>query len=486
MPFIHYKGLSLKNKIFWGFLLVCLLCFLGTTIMSFIVLKNNTLQLSKTDQRNKTNAIIGALDYSISKTETETSNLKKVLGNAIYEIADINKQDIIIYDLEGNYLISNKDYELVTQKKINQGIIKNIKANEFQVDIESYDQNIDANVFSSYIILKNNILKPIGIVYIPYYHSDSGYLAILKKHTQYILWVNLIVIAISILISWYISRNVTNTINKFSERIAKITLFENNNIKPIKYLPNDELSSLVKSYNKMILQIQDQKERLAQTAKESAWREMAKQVAHEVKNPLTPMKLTIQNFERKFDPTDPSIIKKVKKLSTTLVSQIDTITAVADAFSQFEQLPQKNEETFNLKEEISNIIQIFNDENIFIHTFPNDILIRMDKTYLNRIIVNLVTNAKQAKSEERPLIINIDIEKINKNIKISVEDNGIGIPQEMFDKIFQPNFTSKSSGKGLGLSMIKKMVKEYNGEISLQSEVGKGSRFIIKLPAIYI
>lgn len=483
MPIIDYKGLSLKNKIFWGFLFVCLLCLVGTTVMSFIVLKNNTLQLSKTDQRSKTNAIMAALDYSISKTETETTNLKKVLGNAIYEIADINKHDIIIYDLEGNYLLSNKDYALVTQKKINQDIVRSLKTNEFQIDIESYDQNIDANVFSSYIILKNNILKPIGIVYIPYYHSDSGYLNILIKHTKYILGVNLIVIAFSILISWYISRNVTNTINKFSKIITKITLF-GDNIRPIKYLPNDELSSLVKSYNKMILQIQDQKERLAHSAKESAWREMAKQVAHEVKNPLTPMKLTIQNFERKFDPTDPSITEKVKKLSTTLISQIDTITAVADAFSQFEQLPQKNDETFHLKEEILNIIQIFNDKNIFIHAFPSDIMIHMDKTYLNRMIVNLITNAQQAKSEDRPLIINIDIEKINKNVKISVEDNGIGIPEGMFEKIFEPNFTSKSSGKGLGLSMINKMVKEYNGEISLKSEVGKGSRFTIKLPTI--
>src|SRR5690606_17613591 len=151
---------------------------------------------------------------------------------------------------------------------------------------------------------------------------------------NYIVVLNLLIIAISVWLSWVISNNLTRAVTKFSDKINQITLFEDDP-KPIKYYHNDELNQLVKAYNKMILQIQEQKQRLSFKEKEEAWREMAKQVAHEVKNPLTPMKLTIQNFERKFDPADPEIRDKVKHLSRTLVDQIDLVATVASAFSQF-------------------------------------------------------------------------------------------------------------------------------------------------------
>lgn len=479
-----YKGLnlSLRNKVFWGFIFICFLSMAGTTLISYYILRNNSIQLSQTDQQNKADAMMAALDYSISHSEVDTRDLPKVLENAIYEIADINKHDLIIYDLQGNYLLSNKEKDLVPQKKVDQKIIHRLLQNQYRVDEQSYDEALEANLFSSYILLKNNVLKPVAIVYLPYYHSDSVYLSVLERYTKYIIFLNFIVILISIAVSWVISNNVSQTIRKFSDMIAKITLF-GENMNPIRYYPNDELSSLVNSYNKMLLQIQYQKDRLSHTAKEGAWREMAKQVAHEVKNPLTPMKLSIQNFERKFNPEDPKIYDRVKNLCTTLVSQIDLITAVADAFSQFETLPEKNNEVFNLKDEVMNIVQIFHEDDIKISSSRSDILINMDKIYLNRIIVNLITNAKQAKSDDRALRIHIKIEQINRKVKISVQDNGIGIAEDMYERIFEPNFTSKSSGKGLGLSMVKKMVTDYQGEISLRSEIGVGTSFIITLPA---
>ena len=232
----------------------------------------------------------------------------------------------------------------------------------------------------------------------------------------------------------------------------------------------------------MILQIQDQKERLSFKASEEAWREMAKQVAHEVKNPLTPMKLTIQNFERKFDPQDPNVSEKVKQLSKTMVDQIDLIATVASAFSEFAKLPEKNNEIINLNTEIEDILRVFNDDLIFVHSNKSNIMINMDRIYLSRIITNLVTNAQQAQSDERNLLVNVDIEQHQRKVVISVQDNGVGIAENMFERIFEPNFTSKNSGMGLGLSMVRKMVEDYKGQITVKSELGKGSTFIITLP----
>ena len=481
MPFSKYKGYSLRNKVFWGFLLICLLSIASSSTLSYFILRNNAVAQSRTDLQKKSEALMSALDYSVSHSQVQTNDLPQILANDIFEIADINNQDIIIYDLKGKFLISNKDINLISQKEIPIEVINRVLKSDTRVDFQTYDKKIGANVSSSYMILKNNMLEPIGIVFFPFYHNDGAYFSVFNKYVNYIIIVNLFIIAISVWLSWIISNNLTRAVTKFSDKINQITLFENDP-KPIKYYHNDELNQLVKAYNKMILQIQEQKQRLSFKEKEEAWREMAKQVAHEVKNPLTPMKLTIQNFERKFDPADPDIRDKVKHLSRTLVDQIDLVATVASAFSQFAQLPEKNNEIFDLNKEIKNIINVFSDEKIYFHSNRDIIMVEMDKIYLSRIITNLVANARQAKHDDRDNIINLDVEQRQKRVIITVDDNGTGIPEDLYDRIFEPNFTSKTSGTGLGLTMVRKMVEDYKGQISVKSEVGKGSTFTISLP----
>lgn len=481
MAINKYKGYSLRNRVFFGFLLVCLLSVVASSLVPYFVLRSNSLQQSKIDMQEKTSAVMRFLDYAVSRTVLETKDLPQVLGNKIFEIADINQHDIVIYDLKGHYLLSNKDQGLVPQKSIPVDIVNRILATDARVDIKGYDQAKDAVFTSSYMVLKNNVLEPIGIVYIPLYHNESSYLEVLHKYVKYILLVDFFLIIFSIWISWVTSNSLAKNITKFSDMITRITLFENE-MRPIRYYKNDELNALARAYNRMILQIQDQKERLRFKASEEAWREMAKQVAHEVKNPLTPMKLTIQNFERKFDPQDPNVTERVKLMSKTMVDQIDLIATVASAFSEFAKLPEKNNETINLNAEIEDILRVFSDDSVFIHTNKSNIMINMDKIYLSRIITNLVTNAKQAQSEDRKLIINVDIEQHQRRVMISVQDNGVGIPDNMYERIFEPNFTSKNSGMGLGLSMVRKMVEDYKGEISVKSEIDKGSTFTITLP----
>lgn len=481
MPFSKYKGFSLRNRVFGGFLVICLLSITGSSILSYYILKNNATEQSRTDLQKKSESLMSALDYSVSHTQVQTDDLPEILSNDIFEIADVNNQDVIIYDLKGHYVISNKDINLIAIKKIPLDVINKVLKSDKRVDFQNYDKKLEANVTSSYMILKNNMLEPIAIVYFPFYHNDASYVSVFNKYLNYIFIVNLFVIAFGIWLSWIISNHLTRAVTKFSDLVNRITLFENDP-QPIRYYQNDELNQLVKAYNKMILQIKEQKERLSFKDKEEAWREMAKQVAHEVKNPLTPMKLTVQNFERKFDPNDPDIHKKVKHLSKTMVDQIDLVATVANAFSQFAQLPEKNNEVFNLNKEVKNIINIFSDEKIYFHSNKDKIMVEMDKIYLSRIITNLVSNASQANDEGRENIINVDVEQRQKRIIITVEDNGVGIAEEHYGRIFEPNFTSKSSGMGLGLTMVRKMVEDYKGEISVKSELGKGTTFTISLP----
>jgi len=254
---------SLRTKIFIGFMVVCFFSIIGSTAMSYLIIKKSTDEQSVTEMQNKFEALMKTLDYAVSHTNiTQDKDLVNILQNEIYEISDINKHDVILYDLQGNYLVSNKELNLVAQKKIPHETLMNVLESDKRVDVQEYDQKVGSNVTSSYMILRNNMLEPIAIVYFPFYHNDNIYAGAFNKYVQYIILVNLFLILLSIWLSWVISKNLTKTITRISELITRTTLF-GREMKPIKYFQNDELSGLVKSYNKMIYQIEDQKMLLA-------------------------------------------------------------------------------------------------------------------------------------------------------------------------------------------------------------------------------
>ena len=233
------------------------------------------------------------------------------------------------------------------------------------------------------------------------------------------------------------------------------------------------MHALVQSYNEMVDQIDNNVKELAKNQRELAWREMAKQVAHEIKNPLTPMKLSVQNFKLKFDANDPQINSKLEDFSKTLVQQIDVLSSIATAFSSFAEFPDQKNEFIDFAEEIQLCLEIFNDHDIKFIKPKEKIQGNFDKSNLVRIVTNLVKNSIQATSELDNPNIEIELKKIDNNVELKISDNGSGIPTSLKEKIFEPNFTTKNKGTGLGLSIIKKLIDSYNGKISFTSKAGK-------------
>jgi nitrogen fixation/metabolism regulation signal transduction histidine kinase len=232
----------------------------------------------------------------------------------------------------------------------------------------------------------------------------------------------------------------------------------------------------------MIDQLEESAAKLAKSEREQAWREMAKQVAHEIKNPLTPMRLTVQSFERKFNPDDANIREKLSEYTKTLIQQIDVMSSIASAFSDFAKMPTQNKEEIEVINVIKLAIDIFNEETIEFQSEETKLYAFLDKTQLIRIITNLVKNAIQATEEtEKPKII-VAVFSENNALKITVSDNGKGISVETKDLIFEPKFTTKSSGMGLGLAMIKSIIEAYDGTIDFTSEQNKGTTFTVILP----
>lgn len=232
----------------------------------------------------------------------------------------------------------------------------------------------------------------------------------------------------------------------------------------------------------MIDELESSAAALAANERESAWREMAKQVAHEIKNPLTPMRLTVQSFERKFDNSDPNNSEKVKEFTQSLTQQIDTMSAIASAFSTYANMPAQKDETLDLIEITKLALDIFNEEYIIFNSNEKEIIVKLDRVQLIRVVTNLVKNATQSVDESNNPRVEVKVFSNKESAIIEVSDNGAGIPDENKERIFEPKFTTKSSGMGLGLAMVKSIIENYKGKISLKSEVDIGSVFTVEFP----
>jgi nitrogen fixation/metabolism regulation signal transduction histidine kinase len=223
---------------------------------------------------------------------------------------------------------------------------------------------------------------------------------------------------------------------------------------------------------------------LAKSERESAWRDMAKQVAHEIKNPLTPMKLSIQQMMRVFEKENPAAKEKVDRLANSLIEQIDGLTRIANEFSNFAKMPSPLLEKVELVDIIKNVISIFEQEGVAIKFESSDNIIELqaDKDQLIRAINNLLQNSIQAFDSKKDGVIRISIEVGDDFCKISIKDNGKGIPADRQNKVFVPYFTTKSTGTGIGLSITKQIIENHNGKIYFESQENKGTIFFVELP----
>jgi nitrogen fixation/metabolism regulation signal transduction histidine kinase len=282
------------------------------------------------------------------------------------------------------------------------------------------------------------------------------------------------------LIAVFISNKIAAPLKFIQESFKKTRLNAKSNL--ISWNKNDEIGALVNEYNRMLMALQKSAEGLAKSERESAWREMAKQVAHEIKNPLTPMKLGIQHMLRVIDSNQESREEVIKKISSGLIEQIDNLSNIASAFSDFAKMPQAEYEEITIHDLIKNTIVLFKQsDNIKIENRIDTLLPSVigDKNQIIRIFNNLFRNAIQSmEAVEDPLII-IDVTKDKEFLILSIKDNGNGIPEELKDKIFVPYFTTKSSGTGLGLAIVKNMMLGMQGDIRFESEENKGTTFFL-------
>jgi len=462
-------------------ILIILFSFFLTGAISFYYFKNQNELYHQERLRRKEYAINESINYFLrdQSLSTHTDSIVKMFDTKICELANINSMDINIYGMKGNLLISSRPelYEKgIIPEQLNERLIKDLQENPNQLIVKTKKDSI--SYISTYDYIRNYQDKPIAVINLPYFDNES-----MKRQdlTDYLMRLSEIYFLLFIaagLIAYFLSNYITGSLQAIGSMLKNTKINEAN--PPLKWKFDDEVGALVDEYNRMLKELENSAIKLAKTERESAWKEMAKQVAHEIKNPLTPMRLNVQYLEKSLKADNP---EKLKEFSNSMISQIDTLSNIAEAFSRFASLPELKMEKFPVKEVIERTTALYPDYKIEFYCQDKNLEMTADKNQLVRIMNNLINNAIQAVPENQEALIRITAQKEDsETIRISVQDNGTGIPEERREKIFEPRFTTKTKGMGLGLAMVKSIVDSFKGKIWFESEEGKGTTFHIELP----
>jgi len=416
-----------------------------------------------------------------SKELRENRNVEErdsILAEKIYEVSDVQSVKFSIYSIDGKLINST-----LPKKEINtisSDLLSKI-LNQTDSKIIQITQIEDVQYRSSYSLIIDDNFNPLWILNLPYYDDDNLNSYELDSFLIILGEVYFFLLILSIIISYFVSQYMTQAISQIALKMKQTRLDKRNSKIKIK-ARSKEVKSLVESYNNMVEMLDKNVKELSKSNKEQAWRQMAKQVAHEIKNPLTPMKLSVQSFERNFHENGKNNEEKVKEFSQTIIQQIDTMSSIASAFSNFAEMPVQQGEQTNIVKAIKLALEIFKEENVSFKSNFEKIIINIDKPQIVRIITNLVKNSIQACQNVSSPKINVTIKKKDNLVEIKVHDNGHGIPEDVRPNVFEPNFTTKSGGMGLGLGMVKNLVKSYEGKINFETKIDKGTIFKITFP----
>ena len=463
-------------------ILVSLLIIGGTTIF-FFNNQNEKYHLGRLERKERT--IIRSLKYFLEDfhVDTNTDVVSREFEREIKRLADVNKVNINVFNTKGEILMSsNYDYNDPDffKKKIKPEILQEIRKTKQRKVFEEGKHKISAY---SYIFDKNG--NEIAIVNIPYDTHNMPVKDDLAPFLSTLLKVYLFLLIGASLSAFFLSNYITKSLHIIADKMKEVNINKKNT--PLEWQANDEIGQLVEEYNNMIKQLETSAEKLARNQREMAWREMAKQVAHEIKNPLTPMKLSVQHLERALKPNDPNFDKKLHRFSVNMIEQIDTLTSIANEFSNFAKMPKANFETTDLLSILKSTIELFKEsENVEItfRTTLKKAMVHADRKQLIRVFNNLIKNAIQAIPDETNGKILVILKENVHEYQIAITDNGSGIADELLEKIFVPNFTTKSTGTGLGLAMVKQIIEIHSGDIYFETKVGEGTTFFVSLPKI--
>jgi signal transduction histidine kinase len=419
---------------------------------------------------------------SLQKYEFVSSeNLENIVNN----LSEIHSTAINFYNLDGDLMASSNPFVYdkgILSKKMDPLSYFHLHQQN-AVEFYNREQMAHLSYQSMYCPIRNEKGEAYAYLNIPSFTTQDELKQEISNFIVAIINLNAFIFLIAGTIALFLTNRITSSFALISAKMQAVNLGKTN--EEIEWKRDDEIGGLVKEYNKMVKKLEESAIALGKSEREGAWREMARQVAHEIKNPLTPMKLSIQYLQKAIDNDSTNVKELTAGVAKTLVEQIDHLAKIAADFSQFANIGNPKLEFFELHEMLYSLSSLYETtENLLFKWVPvhEKILLQADKTQLNRLFTNLLQNAVEACENRDKKVISLSEELRDGHIIVKVSDNGDGIPIQTRSKIFMPNFTTKSSGTGLGLAMSKTIVEQAKGRIWFETEEKVGTTFFVELP----
>lgn len=495
MKSLDFKSLwhfTIRNQVHGTIIVISIFSFLviGVTTILFFISRyhnNNREKLSSTIHIME-NEIRNSID-TMSTNELQKANFDSVsdekLEEIITRIAGIHAADINLYDLNGELRVSSLPLPykkgIVSEKMDPIAFYHLHKLKDVQHSKEQYIGSLE--YLSNYVPVRDETGKEYAYLNIPYFESQNNLHAEISNFLVTIINLNAFIFLIAGIIALFITNRITRSFSLISDKMKEVNLEKTN--EEITWTRKDEIGDLVNEYNKMVRKLDVSAQLLAKSEREGAWREMARQVAHEIKNPLTPMKLNLQYLQMAIDSNSPEVKNISLYVAKILLEQIEHLSQIANEFAQFANIGSTKNQHFDLNSVLINIASLYSkNEQLEINTYfqDGDVIIDADKTQINRLFTNLLQNAVQSVPDTRKTIIEIRSQILGRSVRVSVKDNGNGISDALRGKIFTPNFTTKTSGTGLGLAMCKGIVEKLNGKIWFETSENNWTIFYVELP----
>ncbi|MBN1132871.1 MAG: GHKL domain-containing protein [Bacteroidales bacterium] len=485
---IHFKW-NFKNKIQYSMV--------GILFLTFVFICSGTVFFMVKQYRDKhydnlRNTMRSIYIELIHKVEYE-EDLRNWSSEGYYNLDELLRKfsnvfysDINLYD-ESGYIMATSRSEVFDQQLLSTRMNRLVYEKLIQEGASEYiltERIGKLSYLSAYVPLLNRENRLLAYLNLPYFTQAEVLTQDITNLVVAVLNIYVILFLVILTVSVVLADRITQPLRMIQSRIARVSLSKEN--EKIVYNRSDEIRGLVEEYNYMVDEIERSALLLAQSERESAWREMAKQIAHEIKNPLTPMKLNVQHLQRTFKGKG-SDREMIDKISRTLIEQIDSLSSIAREFSDFAKMPKAKNERINLVSKLKNTLELFEatdrikvtmDLGGFTHLY-----VFADKEQLMRVFINLIKNSIQSIPENEPGKIEIRLHREDEHhALVSIKDNGKGIPDEIKDRLFHPNFTTKSGGMGMGLAIASNIIKSFNGAIWYETELNKGTNFFVRIP----
>ena len=484
----EFKGtnLNLAAKIQLYLNFAFFLPLFAVSITTLSLLNSSYKEQLKNEYYAKAENLSGNIS-SLLESYFSNQTSKETLSNKLVEIAKFAECDLNLFNVNGRLIASTQP--LIYENGLLSQYVHPVA---IQAVIENgdrllLDESVGSLEFKNtyYGIKSFETGNVISILSIPFFESESERDKQIMEVLSNIMVTFTFIFILFLALSYFASRFLTSPLRYIRQKLQKISLSGTNT--PMVWNADDEIGLLVGEYNKMLVNLEESKKALARSEKESAWREMAQQVAHEIKNPLTPMKLNLQHLKRTLESNGRKNDGYTNKSINNLLHQIETLNDIATSFSAFAKMPIPKNERLELTRVVKGAANLHvNDHDIALATQLDDgpIYVMGDEKLFGRIINNLIINGIQAVPSERTPEIAVKLTHLNKKVVIEVQDNGSGIDEDIAKKVFIPNFSTKESGSGIGLAIAKRGIEQTGGSIWFETAIDKGTSFFIELPVV--